>query len=527
MIPSKKAHLLNSTFIRHLLSAFIFGGSIFFLLGQNGALAALAGLTLLCVTILIAMIAKQSWGGLIVARPSLESIGLHSDSSAQPDSLTGLTSPVLMQDRIGQMILSSARLERSFSVILIDIDNFKYVNDAMGSEAGDVVLKQFATRLQSVLRVGDTACRLHGDVFALILPDAPQSSIHLVAEKILRSNGDNFYVNNNRVVIRLSIGSSSYPADGDSADDLIRNADVAMRKSKLSGGNGFRSFDSAMDGHSSVTFLLKRDIKMGLGRGEFFLEFQPKVDTKTLMVVGVEALLRWRHPKRGMVSPAIFIPAAEKTGQILQLGDMVLKESFLAVRNWRAHGFDISIAVNVSSMQICHRGFAAKLKNLALEMNIDPSWVELEITEGTMVDYEKGEISQTMSELIDAGFSISIDDFGTGYSNLGYLKKMRAATIKIDQSFIRNLERDKSDIAIIKSIVYLSDQFDMKVVAEGVETEFQYQIAKLLGCHIIQGYLTGRPMSWQSVMDLINSQGALIDIGNTLMADQKGEALPH
>lgn len=432
--------------------------------------------------------------------------GFHIEHCVHPDFITGLTNPALMQDRIEQMISCSARKEVVFSIILVDVDNFTLINNTIGPESGDVILGQLGKRLSSILRPGDTACRLNGDVFILVFPDIRQGEILSMVKKIQCLIKESFFVGNERIDLKLSIGSSTYPVDAAHSDDLIHSADIALRRAKDAGGNVFRCFDASMSEQSNMLFLLKKGISKGLDASEFHLAFQPKVDAITRKILGVESLLRWNHPTRGYISPALFISAAEETGQIIRLGDFALRQSFLAIKGWRDLGFDLSISINISSIQICHPLFATKVKSLAIEMGIDPFWIELEVTEGMIIDWDKHDIKAMISELIEFGFSLSLDDFGTGYSNLGYLKRMGASTVKIDQSFVRNIETDENDIAIIKSIVYLANQFGMSVVAEGVETEFQFNIVKLLGCHLIQGYLTGKPMSWQSISDAVAAQ---------------------
>jgi len=426
---------------------------------------------------------------------------------AQFDSLTGLPNRALLADRFSQMIVLAKRRNARLSVLFVDLDEFKMVNDTLGHSGGDQLLKEVAVRLQACVRSGDTVARISGDEFAVILADMAQpEDAAIVAQKMIDRLGTAFEIHGNEVFISGSIGIAAYPGDGADAEALIGAADAAMYRAKQAGRNTFQFFTAEINQRTRGRAQLGVELRRALEREEFVLYYQPKVELADRRLHGAEALIRWKHPERGLVSPAAFIPVLEETGLIVPVGEWVLKRACEDLKAWQAAGLDVGpVAVNLSARQFRLQDLDARLKVVVAESGIDPSLIELEITESQlMVDPDHA--IRVMRSLCDAGMRIAIDDFGTGYSSLAYLTRFPVGALKIDRSFVADVNKDPSDATIVRTIIEMAHSLGFTVVAEGVETEDQATFLRLLRCERAQGYLFARPMPAAELVKLFSQK---------------------
>jgi diguanylate cyclase (GGDEF)-like protein/PAS domain S-box-containing protein len=416
------------------------------------------------------------------------------------DALTSLPNRRLLMDRLTQALDFSARNVSHGALLFIDLDNFKVLNDTLGHHMGDELLKQVAQRLTQCVRATDTVARLGGDEFVIMLEGIGESPVDAAAQaemlgkKVLSALNQDFTVGGHRHHSSPSIGITLFYQHMHTLDELLKRADLAMYQAKNAGRNTMRFYDPDMQAAASARAVLEADMRLGLQRGEFSLHYQPVVDQHATMT-GVEALLRWKHPKRGMVPPNEFIPVAEQTGLILQLGEWVLQVACEQLVRW---GEDVatrnlSMAVNVSARQFRHTDFATQVLALLLKSGANPYRLKLELTESLLLS-DVNDAIEKMSELRSMGVSFSLDDFGTGYSSLSYLKRLPLDQLKIDQSFVRDVLTDPNDAAIARTILSLALSLDLGVVAEGVETTGQRDFLLANGCTQFQGYLFGRPV---------------------------------
>lgn len=413
---------------------------------------------------------------------------------AHYDALTGLPNRALLQDRMNQMIAWANRDQKRFSVLFLDLDRFKYVNDSMGHGIGDKLLQHVAERLQGCVREGDTIARIGGDEFLILLRDADAQGAGLVAAKILQALEMTYRIDELEVFTHASIGISVYPDNADDVDKLIKYADTAMYRAKEEGRNNFQFFGAEMNVRSTMLFSLEKDLRLALERQAFSLHYQPQADLQTGMICGAEALLRWKHPEKGFVSPAEFIPVAEDTGQIIPIGEWVLRTACTQLAGMREAGLPVfPVSVNLSIRQLRLPNLAARVTGILRETGLQPSDLELEITEGAMMTHVQSAVA-FLEEMRKLGVQLAIDDFGTGFSSLSYLKKLPVTKLKIDQSFVRDIETDENDAAIVRSIIGLGHQFKLKVISEGTETREQLEFLRANGCDQIQGYYFSRPL---------------------------------
>lgn len=424
---------------------------------------------------------------LTLANQELTQLALH-------DTLTGLPNRSLLADRIELAIAKVAEQGGCFALMFIDLDGFKPVNDAFGHHAGDLLLKAVATRLRGHLHSQDTLARIGGDEFVLLVELQDPSDAMNVAIKQVNLVSRPFRVAEHDLQLSASLGIVLYPGNGQDQHELLRNADAAMYHAKRVGKNGYSFFDASMNSNARQQLQLLQDLRLAVAAGQFRLHYQPKFDGKRCQPVGAEALLRWEHPQHGLLAPDRFIGLAEKTGLIIPIGDWVLDEACRQMRLWLDEGIEgWRIAVNLSAIQFCHAGLLDSVAR-ALERHALPAnCLTLEITETTaMSDVE---VSLTvLQQLSDMGVDLSIDDFGTGYSSLMYLKRLPANELKIDRGFVRELEDEGEDAAIVSAIVALGRALGLRIVAEGVETSSQQAFLTRLGCDSLQGYLLGRPV---------------------------------
>jgi diguanylate cyclase (GGDEF)-like protein len=422
---------------------------------------------------------------------------------AQFDPLTGLPNRALLADRFSQMIVHAKRRSSPVAVLFIDLDGFKAVNDTLGHAGGDRLLKEVAARLQSAVRSEDTVARISGDEFAIVLPDlARPDDAGLVAQKVIESLARSIEVQGSEIFVTASVGIAAFPADGLDADTLIGAADAAMYRAKQTGRNAYQFFTAEINQRSRARVQLGGELRKALEREEFALYYQPKYQLATRRPVGAEALLRWNHPDRGLVEPNEFIPVLEETGLIVPVGEWAIQRACKDLKAWQYSGSEIgAVSVNLSARQFRQHDLDARIKSIVGAAGVDPSLVELEITESQLVtDPDHG--VRMMRALCDAGLRIAIDDFGTGYSSLAYLTRFPVSALKIDRSFVREMARDKNDAAIVRTIVEMAHSLEFTVIAEGVETEEQAHLLQLLRCEQAQGYLFTRPLPAQKLARL-------------------------
>jgi diguanylate cyclase (GGDEF)-like protein/PAS domain S-box-containing protein len=425
------------------------------------------------------------------------------------DALTGLPNRTLLHDRIEQLLVSSRRDQKNFSVLFLDLDHFKYINDSMGHAVGDKLLQSVAQRLKNCARETDTVSRIGGDEFIILLRDTDADGAARMAHKVLKTLEVTYAIDDLQIFTHASIGISIYPSNTEDVEKLIKYADIAMYRAKEEGRNNFQFFAAEMNLRSDLLFSLEKDLRYALERDEFSLHYQPQADLTSGKLCGAEALLRWKHPEKGFISPAEFIPVVEDTGQIVHIGEWVLRTACLQLAEWRRQGMAIfPLAVNLSIRQLRQSDLTSIIGGIIKETGLQPCDLELEITEGIMMSYAQSAMAfmENMSKL---GVQLSIDDFDAGFSSLSYLKKLPVNKLKIDQSFVRDIEMDESDDAIVRSIIGLGHQFQLRVIAEGVETKEQLDFLRVNGCDEIQGYYFSRPLPADEFMKFINGNPML------------------
>jgi diguanylate cyclase len=485
--------------------SFCSGGVTF----DNGWLAALIGLFalgLLVVTLVTTIYDAhlQSRGRTHALR--LEQANAELQHQATHDALTGLPNRVLFMDRLGREIAHAGRDGHQFAVMVLDLDRFKLINDTLGHAAGDQLLAIVARRLSAAIRDVDTVARVGGDEFLLLLADARErADVANVATKAAASLSGAFRIDAGDVHTSASIGISVYPADGTNVDALVAHADEAMYFAKQRGRNAFQFFNAGLSAFSQKRMDLENDLRRALALHQLEVHYQPKMDVVTGRINSVEALLRWRHPTRGMVSPGEFIPLAEESGLILSIGEWVFREACHQARNWQKAGLPpIRIAVNVSPVQFRQSTFLQTVKTALLDCDLEPQFLEIELTETTVMD-DAAESVEILEQLSRMGVVVSIDDFGTGYSSMSYLRRFPIDKLKIDRSFINELTSNSADASIVRAIISLAHSLKLKVVAEGVETAEQLECLRELGCDQYQGFLRSEAVSAGEIESAIRS----------------------
>lgn len=435
---------------------------------------------------------------LTLANQELTHLALH-------DMLTGLPNRTLLADRIQQGIQAVYEQGGCFALMFIDLDGFKPVNDAFGHHMGDQLLREVGLRLREDLRSQDTLARIGGDEFVLLVQLTQPDDAMGLAERQVGLINRAFTVAEHELKISASIGIAMFPGNGNNPQELLMNADAAMYHAKGMGKNGYSFFDASMNTNARKQLQLLQDLRNALEHGEFRLYYQPKFDAVSGIAVGAEALLRWEHPQQGLLLPAAFIALAEKTGLIIAIGEWVLDEACRQMSLWYAQGYQRwRIAVNLSALQFCHAGLVNSVAAALERHQLPANSLTLEITETTAMSDADASMT-VLQQLSDMGVDLSIDDFGTGYSSLMYLKRLPANELKIDRGFVRDLEHDSDDAAIVSAIVALGQALDLRIVAEGVETDAQQNFLTRLGCDSLQGYLLGHPLPADSFMANIRS----------------------
>jgi diguanylate cyclase (GGDEF)-like protein len=411
------------------------------------------------------------------------------DALAHHDALTGLPNRILARDRFEQAVALARRSRESVALLFLDLDNFKAVNDSLGHAVGDRLLCDVAARLLGVLRASDTVSRQGGDEFLIVMGGvADKDAVAASAANIVDRLSAPFHVENMEISATCSVGIAVFPHDGDDFDTLLKHADMAMYRAKDTGRNVFRFYDAEMNGNVVDTLRLLSGIRAALTRGEFRLHYQPQFELATGRVVGAEALIRWWHPELGYIPPNRFIPVAERSGLINEVGLWVLREACAQARRWQDAGIkDLVVAVNLSSVQFRRDDFEQEVVQALAEARIAPACIELELTESLLIA-ESQPLTALLGRFRAMGLRLTIDDFGTGYSNLGYLKRFNVERLKIDQSFIRRLLRDASDESIVRAIIEMSHSLKIDVIAEGIEDAQTLQRLVDLGCDFGQGF---------------------------------------
>ncbi len=412
------------------------------------------------------------------------------------DILTKLPNRVLFYDRLKHSIDKSKRNNTKLAVLFLDLDNFKEINDSLGHYVGDSVLKVVAKKLQEKLRKSDTLARLGGDEFTLLLEDLKDTSnIGEISQSLAQVVSEPIKIKEHELYVTVSIGISIYPDDGQDTDSLLKCADSAMYSAKKDGCNLFHFYKKEMTVQSLERITLETSMRHALENDEFIVYYQPVIDSRTNQLIGLEALLRWQHPEKGLLTPDKFIHVAEASSIIIQIGERVLQNVAMQLKIWHEKGFDPKhIAVNLSVKQLRHQDLISTISGILEKTNFRSDWLELEITESYTMQ-KPAQAIKLLTQIKDLGVKLTIDDFGTGYSSLSYLKKLPVNKLKIDRSFIKDIPENEEDKALVSAILSMAKSMNLDVVTEGVETEEQRQFLEALGCYKIQGYLFAKPMS--------------------------------
>ncbi|RWZ52208.1 EAL domain-containing protein [Halobacillus fulvus] len=419
------------------------------------------------------------------------------------DSVTNIPNRMLFQDRLNQALTYASLQESSVAVLYLDLDRFKKINDTFGHTFGDSILRMVASRLQEAIPTEATVSRQGGDEFIILLPSVENvEEVETITKEIMKIFHAPFVVQGQEMAVKTSIGISIYPDHGTSAEVLVKHADVAMYKAKDLSGNQFQLYNSSLEDYSIENIQLENDLFKALNHDdEFILYYQPKLDLRTTSIIGFEALIRWNHPKLGMLSPKQFIPLAEETGLIIDLGQWVIRESCKQMKKWYDLGYtDVAVSANLSPQQFNQEDLVEMVSQILKETQLPPENLELELTENLII-YNTKKTLRTIQELKELGIKISIDDFGTGYSSLGYLKDFPVDTLKIDKTFIDDITTNSNNAAITNTIITLARSLNLNVIAEGVESKEQADYLNKHDCHLIQGYFFSPPLSVPTIQE--------------------------
>lgn len=425
---------------------------------------------------------------------------------AYHDQLTALPNRALFEDRLGQALAHARRYKQALAVMFIDLDRFKLINDTLGHSLGDRVLQIVAERIQGCLRAEDTLSRFGGDEFTILLPQLEEEqAAGVVAEKILQRIADPYLVDGHDMFLSASIGIAMFPDAGETRDSLLRAADVAMYHVKGEGKNGFSFYQKSMTAGWGEHLSLERDLRRAIETGQFEIFFQPKVNSEDHSIVGMEALIRWRHPERGLIYPSQFIPLAEDSRLIVPIGNWVFWSVCAEMRRWHEQGLPpVRVSINISAVEIEQADFVQRILDTLEEFDIEGPQIEVEVTEyGIMKNREAA--AKKLGELSSHGISIAVDDFGTGYSSLSYLQQFPVNTLKIDKSFVQKIEGEDSEACIVDAIVSMAQGLRLHMIAEGVETEAQLNYLRNAGCREVQGHLFSAAQSAPQTVELLRS----------------------
>jgi diguanylate cyclase (GGDEF)-like protein len=423
---------------------------------------------------------------------------------ATHDALTDLPNRALYNDRLVQALAHAARQGHILAVLFFDLDRFKYINDTLGHDIGDELLKAVAERLKSNLRQEDTLARVGGDEFTLILPALHHvDGAAVVAQNILKALERPFSVSGQELFVSSSIGITFYPFDNNEASVLSKNADTAMYAAKSRGGNNYQFYSEHMNEKASKRLEMERQLRYALERGELLLHYQPQVEASRMRIVGVEALLRWQHPELGLVPPAEFIPLAEETGLIIPISEWVMRTACIQGVAWLESGLAVSVGVNLSARQFTQPNLFETIRAILEETGFPPHLLDLELTESVVMQ-QGSETIAILHQLRQLGVTLSLDDFGTGYSSLSYLQQFPIDTLKIDRSFVQNITGKAGDGTLAAAIIAMAHSLRMKVIGEGVESAEQLAFLRARQCQMIQGYYFSKPLPCHAVTELMH-----------------------
>ena len=427
---------------------------------------------------------------------------------ATHDHLTGLPNRVLFNEELQRALARAERHTRPVTLFFMDLDRFKNINDTLGHQFGDRVLQEAAKRLAACVREGDIIARLGGDEFVLLVEElGDPAALTEIARKLLAAVADLGRIDGQDLNISLSIGICAYPADGRDAKTLLAGADIAMYRAKDQGRNGYCFYSADLQSHTPEKLALEAGLRHGLERQEFRIHYQPKIDMASGEITGVEALLRWQHPEKGLLLPEKFIHLAEDTGLIIPIGLWTLREVCTRAKSWKEAGLPrMPVAVNLSAIQFSQEQLVPQLAEIIESTGIDPEILELEITE-SMVMRDPEQAVKLMQNLRAMGVRLTIDDFGTGHSSLGYLKRFPINSLKVDRMFVRDLAHSADDIAITRAVIAMAHSLQMNVIAEGVELKEQFDVLRKEGCDEFQGYLCRPPLTEDDLIRFVR-QGA-------------------
>jgi len=430
----------------------------------------------------------------------------HLEYQAYHDALTGLANRRLFQEHLTLAVALAQRRKSVVAVLYLDLDHFKIVNDSLGHSMGDVMLREIATRLKAAVREGDVVARVGGDEFTIVLQElATRQDAASMAQKVLRAVAEPVQVDGHRLYITTSIGITVYPDDGEDAETLLKNADNAMYRAKSEGRNTYEMSTQDLSRDMQERLALESGLHQAMERNEFEVYYQPQIDIRSMKIVGMEALLRWKHPERGLMLPGSFLSVAEDRGFMTVIGDWVLRTACVQAKAFREMGFpDFRVAVNLSARQFREQSLIEGVDTALRLSGLDPHALELEITESVAMQNVDLTFKQ-LTELRKSGITIAIDDFGIGHSSLSYLKKFPIDALKIDRNFVEDLPERMEDAAIVRSVIELAQGLNLRVVAEGVETKPQFEFLKKHDCREVQGYYFGFPVPAQEFLEMLQT----------------------
>ncbi len=438
------------------------------------------------------------------AQETLKEHAAQLEKLAHHDPLTDLPNRLLLDARLKHAIERSKRYKTQTAVLFMDLDGFKHVNDSLGHQAGDDLLCQVAKRLKGSVREEDTVARLGGDEFVVVMGDVKNSrDVEKIAQKLMKQIKRPYTVDHQNVYVGTSIGISLYPKDGSTTEELITNADAAMYRAKEMGRGNYQFYTIDMTEAAYDRVMLEAALRTALDRQQFILYYQPQIDLNDGRICGVEALIRWDHPERGILTPAHFIRAAEDSGLIIPIGEWVLQQACTQMAQWKKAGMALDyMAVNLAGQQINESSLLPKIEQVINDTGCNASWLELEITENFIMR-SIGQAIETLDRIKQLGISMAIDDFGTGYSSLSYLRRLPIDKLKIDRSFVRDITTNPNDAAIVQAIIAMGKTMNLEVIAEGIETEQQQEFLRQKGCHQGQGYFIGHPKPAEVIEEML------------------------
>ena len=440
---------------------------------------------------------------------------------AYHDALTDLPNQVLFKDRLKQAIALSRRNDQMQAVLLLNLDRFKTINDSLGYTAGDRLLQSVAQRLTSCVRESDTVARFGSDEFAILLTQIPRAQDAANAARAIKHSLEQAFIfEEQEIFVSSSIGISLYPQDGRDTAGLLKTAGAALDRAKVQGGNTYQFYTAGGTTRALKQLVLESNLRPGLERAEFFVQYQPQISIRDFHLVGMEALVRWQHPSFGLLYPNEFISLAEESGMIISLGDWIMRTACAQNKVWQDAGLTpMLLSVNFSARQFQQPTFIADVAHILKETNLDPRWLELELTESSIMK-DPEEAIEKLHELKLMGIKVAIDDFGTGYSSLNYLKRFPIDTLKIDKSFVSDVCKDPHDTAIVRAIIDLGHALDLTVIAEGVETKEQLQYLSALECDVVQGFLFSKALSAKTFEELLVEQRKIAHPENLVNYEQ-------